>query len=163
MAQVITSFYDQLSAEYELMFENWEQFCKDGGEVLDRVIRGNIKLDKNTISLLDCTCGIGTHVFGLVGRNYSIQASDISEKSIEKAREILNLKGATEKLNFKTCDIGTLEMAYRPNSFNVCLSMDNSFAHVLSINSLDNALSNIHKGNFPIRICSRSGTRTDLF
>lgn len=102
----VNLFYNNLAASYHLLVKDWSNLCNFNGQIIDKIVdkhfegrSGWLKVKSNTcgklmivyiiqtkISLLDCSCGIGTQVFGLQKRDkYIITASDISEEAIKRA------------------------------------------------------------------------------
>lgn len=83
-------FYDELAEEYHLIFENWDRSIARQGDVLDHLL--SAEGIKKTSSLLDCSCGIGTQALALAKKGYKITASDISGKSILRAKREAELR-----------------------------------------------------------------------
>ena len=58
---------------------------------LDRVISSMIGCTPH--SLLDVSCGIGTHALGMAARNYQVCAADLSAADITTAYDVLSDAG----------------------------------------------------------------------
>jgi glycine/sarcosine N-methyltransferase len=103
-------FYDNLAEEYHLIFDDWNNAILWQGEVLNQFIRSKLPHSNMNISLLDCSCGIGTQAIGLA----------------KKEAESSNVE-----INFEVADFRSLETDVY-GDFNVVLSADNAISHLLS-------------------------------
>ena len=54
-------FYDQLAADYHLVYQDWEAAVERQADALDQLIRSACPQAK---TILDCSCGIGTQAIG---------------------------------------------------------------------------------------------------
>src|SRR5207245_728827 len=70
-------FYDDLAADYHLLFADWGQAIRWQGDAIDRLIRAHWPASDPPRTLLDCTCGIGTQALGLAMQGYAVTASDL--------------------------------------------------------------------------------------
>ncbi len=131
-------FYDQLAAEYDLMYADWRKSVQWQGDILHRLIQK--ELDKVPLSVLDCTCGIGTQAIGLAQLGYAVQGTDISCESIERAKREADSFGVS--INFKVADLLTLESQV-DGLFDLVISFDNSLPHLLTERDLQTAVGNI--------------------
>lgn len=136
----ILQFYDQLAASYHLIFANWRETVLRQGEVLDRLIRRQLG-DKRPLTILDCSCGIGTQAIGLALREYRVHATDLSPAQIERAKQEADTFGA--RLTFSIADMRALETQVE-GRFDIVISCDNSLPHLLTRKDLSKALRNIH-------------------
>ncbi|MCM3706297.1 MULTISPECIES: class I SAM-dependent methyltransferase [Cytobacillus] len=132
-------FYDELAEEYHLIFENWDRAIARQGNVLDNLLsaEGIIKPS----SLLDCSCGIGTQTLALAKKGYKITASDISRKSIERAKREAEQRQL--KIPFFQADMKELSSVYN-ETFQAILSMDNALPHLTDENECIKALKEIY-------------------
>ena len=131
-------FYDELSADYHLIFDNWDNAIKRHSKILDNIIKKYSKND--SINLLDCSCGIGTQAIGLADLGYKVHATDLSPKAIERAEQEANKKGVL--LSFGIADFKKLKDQVQ-GTFNVVISCDNSLPHLLTDKELLLAANNI--------------------
>jgi SAM-dependent methyltransferase len=131
-------FYDQLAGEYHLIFADWRHSVRWQGEVLDKLIREEI--GEAQVSILDCSCGIGTQAIGLALRGYTVTGTDISTQAINRARREAELFGVS--INFGVADIRDLEKRVS-GSFDVVISCDNSLPHLLNDDDLEVAARSI--------------------
>ncbi|GIN71573.1 hypothetical protein J14TS2_20480 [Bacillus sp. J14TS2] len=137
------SFYNQLASSYHLIFNEWEQAISNQGEILNKFIRSKMDLDSlEQISLLDCSCGIGTQAIGLARHGFKVTATDISPVSVERAkREAENLK--VNNINWGVADFRALEQEVS-GVFNVVMSADNAISHLLNDEDLHLAFKNMN-------------------
>ena len=120
-------FYEALAGDYHLIFADWREAVLRQGAILDQFIRE--QLDWEAISVLDCSCGIGTQAIGLALRGYRVHALDLSPAAIARARREAATFGAS--LSFAVADMRQLEPLVE-GRFDVVLSCDNSLAHLLT-------------------------------
>jgi glycine/sarcosine N-methyltransferase len=128
-------FYDALASDYDLIFADWQASVRGQAEILDRIIRGH--LASWPLSVLDCTCGIGTQAIGLALRGYRVHATDFSVAAVERAQREAAVVGAT--LTFGIADVRSLAEQVTGH-FDVVLSCDNALPHLLSDGELRLAL-----------------------
>ena len=133
------AFYNALASNYHLIFADWTEVVRRQGEVLDKIIRAS--LGRRPLSLLDCTCGIGTQAIGLALRGYTVHATDLSPDAVQRARREAAVLGA--RLIFGVADLRTLATQV-PGSFEVVIACDNSLPHLLRNADLRRALDNVY-------------------
>lgn len=122
----MTDFYDQLTPFYHLVHQDWNSSIDRQGEQLSSIIRSEWSSSKK---ILDISCGIGTQAIGLAMRGYSVVASDLSEKEIDRAKQEALSRDA--KVSFSTCDMRSAH-AHHGSGFDVVISVDNSIPHLLT-------------------------------
>ncbi len=129
MSEEVLSFYDHLADSYHLIFTDWQQAIEWQGETLDAFIRRSVGLaDAKGVSLLDCSCGIGTQAIGLAMRGYEVTATDLSPQSIARARREAESIGAA--IRFGIADFRYLDRQVE-GRFNIVLTADNAIPHLL--------------------------------
>jgi len=133
------AFYNALASDYHLIFADWTEAVGRQGQVLDKMICAS--LGRRPLTLLDCTCGIGTQAIGLALRGYTVHATDLSPDAVQRARREAARLGA--KLTFGVADLRTLATQV-PGSFEVVIACDNSLPHLLRDNDLRRALDNVY-------------------
>jgi SAM-dependent methyltransferase len=131
-------FYEQLAGDYHLIFGDWKSSVLRQGEILDTLIRAHIRT--GSLSVLDCSCGIGTQAIGLALRGYRVHATDLSPAEVERAEREAKSFGVS--LTFGVADFRTLASQV-PGSFDVVLSCDNALPHLLSGEDLRLAAANM--------------------
>ena len=128
----VGDFYDGFATDYHLVYEDWNAAVERQGAALDRLIRA---IHKNPIDVLDCSCGIGTQAIGLARLGYRVQGTDISERSLERARIEAARRGVD--ISFAVCDFRDLKPV--EGVFDVVISCDNAVPHLLSDDDLAQA------------------------
>jgi glycine/sarcosine N-methyltransferase len=128
MADSVVRFYDELAPYYHLIFGDWKRTVLKQAEVLDRLIRLR-KPAPSTLSVLDCSCGIGTQAIGLALRGYRVQATDVSPRAVERAQR--EATGFGVSACFAVADFRALE-AHVVGSFDLVISCDNALPHLLT-------------------------------
>jgi glycine/sarcosine N-methyltransferase len=132
------AFYDDLADRYHLIFGDWDGAVRRQGEVLERVIRA--QMGPGPLSVLDCSAGIGTQAIGLALRGYKVHATDLSPRSIERARREADRFGVS--MTFGVADFRTLSERVA-GAFDVVISCDNALPHLPSDEDLLLAARNI--------------------
>ena len=128
----VRDFYDWFASDYHLVYEDWNAAVERQGAALDRLIRA---IHKNPVDVLDCSCGIGTQAIGLARLGYRVQGTDISERSLERARLEAARRGVD--ISFAVCDFRDLKSV--EGVFDVVISCDNAVPHLLSDDDLAQA------------------------
>jgi glycine/sarcosine N-methyltransferase len=118
-------FYDQLAADYHLVYQDWEAAIERQADALHQLIRSACPQAKE---ILDCSCGIGTQAIGLVRRGYRVHGTDISERSLDRARKEAERLGTM--VSFGVCDFRDLSSV--DGLFDVVMSCDNAIPHMLT-------------------------------
>ena len=121
----VGDFYDELAQDYHLVYRDWHAAIERQGAALDRLIRNRLA---NARDVLDCSCGIGTQSIGLASLGYRVKGTDISERSLERARieaARLGLEVPFAQCDFR--DLGPVE-----GTFDVVISCDNAIPHLLT-------------------------------
>jgi len=134
------AFYDALADDYHLVYADWRRAVRHQGDALHNLIRS--RLGDGVRTVLDCSCGIGTQAIGLAVHGYTVHASDISARSVERAKR----EAATfdVDIDFNVADMRHLA-AQVSGTFDVVLSCDNSLPHLLSDSDILTALRNMRK------------------
>ena len=127
--------YNDVTDVYHLIFEDWDASMVWQGERLDDLIRSRWGQDANCI--LDVTCGIGTQAIALANRGYSVTASDLSERSVERAKAEAIKRGL--QIDFMTCDVRQAAQTHDA-PFDVVISCDNALPHLLTDEEIRSAL-----------------------
>jgi 2-polyprenyl-3-methyl-5-hydroxy-6-metoxy-1,4-benzoquinol methylase len=127
MEDKVRQFYEQLSGDYHLLFEDWHRSCLWQGEILDRLIQGELGMPAQ--SVLDCCCGIGTQAIGLASRGLRVHASDLTARAVERAKLEADRLGLS--MTFGTADVRSLAKQVE-GTFDVVLACDNSLPHLLT-------------------------------
>ncbi len=135
---IIQTFYDNLAAEYDKLFRDWQAATREQAVILDNLFRDN-GFDTSA-DVLDCACGIGTQAIGIASLGYNVTASDISKAEIAEATERA-LKNNVE-IRFEYADFCALSEVFS-QQFDIVIAMDNALPHMLSGEDLNRAVASI--------------------
>ncbi len=134
VAASVVDFYDGFARDYHLVYgDRWDEAVQRQGAALDRLIR---RAAPDARDILDCSCGIGTQAIGLAGRGYRVRGTDISERSLERARVEATRLGAD--VAFSVADFR--DLANVVGEFDVVISCDNAVPHLLDDADVSKAL-----------------------
>jgi hypothetical protein len=65
-ASYYTNGQNEIADDYHLIFADWIQSILQQAEILDQVIQSKLTYSTTrAVSLLDCSCGIGTQAIGM--------------------------------------------------------------------------------------------------
>jgi 2-polyprenyl-3-methyl-5-hydroxy-6-metoxy-1,4-benzoquinol methylase len=134
MSDSVTDFYDQLADDYHLIFVDWKQSIQRQAELLDRLIRAQKSAPPLTV--LDCSCGIGTQAIGLAMKGHQVHATDISPAAVERLTQETQNFGVT--LTTGVADMRLIDQQV-DGQFDVVLSFDNALPHLLTDDDLGQA------------------------
>lgn len=126
-------FYDELAAEYHLIFGDWEQAIAWQAAIITRRL-GDLGLTGGTV--LDATCGIGTQAIGLAQAGFGVTATDISREAVDRCEREASARGlsiATAVEDVRALDVDGA------GGFDAAVSFDNALAHLLDDADLDAA------------------------
>ncbi len=138
MDDSVMQFYDQLAGAYHLIFADWRQAIRRQGGVLDEIIRH--QLEGAPLSVLDCSCGIGTQAIGLAERGYRVHGTDISAAAVGRAKREAELAGV--EITFGVADLRALDTQI-DGRFEIVMSCDNALPHLLSAEDVRLAVHNM--------------------
>jgi 2-polyprenyl-3-methyl-5-hydroxy-6-metoxy-1,4-benzoquinol methylase len=139
-------FYDDLASEYHLLFSDWWSAALDHAQVISRLlVEHGVAVEGS--QLLDCTCGIGTQALPLAALGYDVTATDISARSVERARAEAERRNL--RLRFAVADVRRVDEAIA-GPFDAAISCDNALPHLLTD-------ADLHRAIRGIRFCLRDG------
>ncbi|MCD9025045.1 class I SAM-dependent methyltransferase [Cohnella silvisoli] len=142
MKDSITNFYDELSVNYHLIFDDWYQSVVQQGQILDQLIRSpRVQFKLKSKTLLDASCGIGTQAIGLARLGYEVTATDISPQSVARGAEEAGKAGVS--IHFGVADLRNLQDDVE-GEFSIVMSADNAIPHLLTDEDLAAACRNMH-------------------
>jgi glycine/sarcosine N-methyltransferase len=138
-------FYDSLAADYHLLFTDWWAAATWHGAVIaDVLVSSGVR---PPASILDCTCGIGTQALSLAAIGYQVTGTDISSRSVQRARAEAKSRGLYAC--FSVADAREVRNAVE-GFFDAAVSCDNALPHLLTDADLQRAIQSI-------RACLRTG------
>lgn len=124
------NFYDDIAEFYHLIFEDWDTSIERQGKQLSNIIREHWL---GASSILDVSCGIGTQSLALAHHGFQVSASDLSAKSVERARKEAAARALT--ISLSVCDMRQV-YEHHGSGFDVVVSCDNSVPHLLNDNDI---------------------------
>ena len=110
---IIQTFYDQLSSQYDKLFLDWNSTVTEQAQLLDGLFQKHGFA--RTARILDCACGIGTQAIGLAALGYRVTASDISEGELLEARMRAAQRGVS--IDFARADFCALGETFTQSFF----------------------------------------------
>ena len=139
MTDQTSDFYDDLSAHYHLVYGKWDKAVARQARTLRSVIEKQIRKRPEDVTILDCTCGIGTQAIGLALEGYRVRGTDLSSKAVRRAEREAHRLGAS--VSFSAADVRQLGEQVE-GTFDVVISCDNAIPHMLSDEDLSQAVAN---------------------
>lgn len=133
-------FYDQLSDDYHLIFQDWPQAVTRQGGALNAIIRTHLNRS-GALDILDCSCGIGTQAIGLAQHEHRVTGSDLSPSAARRAAVEAARRGSA--VGAVAADMR--ELPFTDGSFDLVLSADNALAHLLSEPDVRRAVSGMRR------------------
>jgi SAM-dependent methyltransferase len=135
---ITQTFYDNLAAQYDKLFLDWQATTKEQAVILDSLFRAQ-GFD-GSARILDCACGIGTQAIGLAALGYAVTGSDISDAELAQARERAAQNDV--QIRFEHADFCALSDTFAER-FDIVIAMDNALPHMLSKAALKSAVGSI--------------------
>lgn len=128
-------FYEDLAADYHLMFQDWWASATWQGEVIAGLLH-RAGIDPPA-SVYDCTCGIGTQALPLAAHGFWVTGSDLAAAAVERARTEARTRGIDVRLD--VADVRALP----PRRHDAVVSFDNSLPHLLTDADLADAVHSV--------------------
>jgi SAM-dependent methyltransferase len=123
----VEAFYDDLSPFYHLIYPDWEASIQRQAADIDAILRES--WGDRRLHILDATCGVGTQTLGLAVLGHTLTGSDLSARSIERARR--EAQKHSLDIPFTVADVRQL-YAHHRRQFDAVLSCDNALPHLLT-------------------------------
>jgi len=135
---IIQSFYDNMAAQYDKLFLDWQAATKEQALILDRIFQAH-GYDRSA-QILDCACGIGTQAIGLAALGYPVTASDISRSELAEAKDRAEKNSVA--IRFESADFRALADVFT-EQYDIVIAMDNALPHMLTHEALATAIESI--------------------
>ena len=119
-------FYERLINDEQRFFADWEKEVRRQGEALNAFIRRHLGM--RPLTVLDCSCGLGTQAIGLALFDYQVHATDANPAVLAHARQAAEALGVT--LTLEVADLRSLN-AEVAGKFDVVLSGNNALSPLL--------------------------------
>lgn len=120
-------FYDDLAADYHLLYEDWESSLRHQGGVLHGLLT-ELGVPAGR-PIQDAACGIGTQALGLLLQGRQLQASDLSAGAVQRMKTELHARGLQAEVWVD--DLRSLSRT-ADASLAAVLACDNSLPHLLT-------------------------------
>lgn len=141
MAGTVQDFYDDLSSNYHLIFQDWEASMARQAAVLGPILVRECG-SATPMTILDCACGIGTQALGLATAGFCVTGSDLSPRAIERAR----VEASARSLDLRLHVADMLHLDVVPGTgFDAVICMDNALPHFSSDENLTQAAAQVRK------------------
>jgi glycine/sarcosine N-methyltransferase len=131
----ISEFYDELSAQYHLLYADWDEAVARHGRVVDGLI--GALLGPGPKRILDAACGIGTQAIGLAQRGHQVTGTDLSAGAVARAQREAQRLGVT--LAVQVADLRELTEAIS-GPFDAVCALDNALPHLEGETEVSQAL-----------------------
>src|SRR6185437_1326230 len=118
-------FYDQLAADYHLIFADWEATIAWEAGIITGLLR-DLGLTRGAV--LDASCGVVTQAIGMAQAGFAVTATDISPASVERCAGQAAARGLA--IETAVADLRVLDVA-GAGGFAAAVSFDNALAHLL--------------------------------
>jgi SAM-dependent methyltransferase len=141
MAGTVQDFYDDLSCNYHLIFEDWEAAMASQAAALGPILARECG-SAAPIRILDCACGIGTQALGLARAGFRVTGADLSARAIERAR----VEAAARSLDLRLHVADMLHLdAFLETGFDAVICIDNALPHFSCDENIIEAAAQVRK------------------
>jgi glycine/sarcosine N-methyltransferase len=141
MAGTVQDFYDDLSSNYHLIFEDWEASIARQAAALGPLLELECG-SAISMTILDCACGIGTQALGLAALGFRVTGTDVSRRAIERAR----MEALERGLDLRLYVTDMLRLNAVPETgFDAVICMDNVLPHFSCDEHLAEAAAQVRK------------------
>ncbi|MET8697895.1 class I SAM-dependent methyltransferase [Kitasatospora sp. NPDC004723] len=135
----VARFYDQLAADYHLVYADWAASVTRQGASLDALLRD--RLGDAPAEVLDCSCGIGTQAIGLAAHGHRVTGTDLSPAAAARAGR----EAAARGLRLPTAAADMRRLPCTDGRFDAVVCADNSLPHLLTAADVRAALAELHR------------------
>lgn len=128
------NLFSDFARDYDRMI-NWEVRLKREAPFYQKIFA-----EAKALRVLDSACGTGRHAIMFDSWGLSVEASDVSEEMIVRARKNAELAGS--RAQFKVANLMELDKVFTC-SFDVITCMGNSLPHLKTTEELNQAFSSV--------------------
>jgi glycine/sarcosine N-methyltransferase len=122
MTESTRRFYDELAADYHLIYADWDASIARQGAALDRLI------GQDRRRILDCACGIGTQAIALASRGHTVMGTDLSPVALRRAAT----EAAERGVDVPMAAADWRGLPFPDGAFDVVVAADNALPHLLT-------------------------------
>jgi ubiquinone/menaquinone biosynthesis C-methylase UbiE len=124
--RAVQRFYDELAADYDRIFADWDLSIAHQAAVFTRLIER--QAGGGSLRVLDCACGIGTQAIGLCRAGHHVVGSDLSVNAVRRAPVEAARRGAA----LPTVAADLRHLPFGAGTFDVVVCADNALPHLLT-------------------------------
>jgi glycine/sarcosine N-methyltransferase len=135
----VARFYDQLAADYHLIYADWDAGMSRQGSTLSTLIETEV--GSTSTAVLDCSCGIGTQAIALGLRGHRVTGTDISSSAVHRAVR----EAARREVRLPAVVADMRQLPFVDARFDVVISADNAVPHLLRAEDVRAALSEMRR------------------
>ncbi|MFD5072003.1 class I SAM-dependent methyltransferase [Streptomyces sp. NPDC058369] len=141
-AATVRHFYDDLAADYDLMYADWRASIERQAAALSGMIGAALGNSEGAgYDVLDCACGIGTQALGLAALGHRVTGSDLSPAAAARAGR----EAAARGLDLRTTAADMTRLPFGDGLFDVVVCADNSLPHLLTPDAVEAALGEMRR------------------
>ncbi|MFE7614115.1 class I SAM-dependent methyltransferase [Streptomyces sp. NPDC057496] len=131
----VAHFYNELADAYHLIYSDWDTSIRRQGSALDALI------GQDRVTILDCSCGIGTQAIGLALRGHRVTGTDLSPRAAARAAR----EAALRNLSLHTAAADMRRLPFPDGRFDTVVCADNSLPHLLTEQDVHAALAEMRR------------------
>jgi len=139
-SSAVARFYDELAADYHLVYADWDAGMVRQGKALDTLIRAESGTGV-PVSVLDCSCGIGTQAIALGLCGYQVTGTDISRSAVDRAVR----EASARSVHLPAAAADMRHLPFSGARFDVVVCADNSLPHLLTERDVHAALTEMRR------------------
>lgn len=144
------SFYDDLAAHYDLIFEDWDASMERQGKAIMALLTRYLPGCAGPIRLVDAAAGIGTQSLPLAKLGCRVSSRDVSAKSVERLRREASDRALA--IEAALADMRTVNLTIE-EPVDAVLAFDNAVPHLLSDGEILQAFRSFFQALRPGGVC----------
>ncbi|MFJ4700256.1 class I SAM-dependent methyltransferase [Streptomyces sp. NPDC088768] len=135
--QSVSRFYDELAADYHLIYVDWDAALRRQAAALGPLL----ELAGQPAAVLGCACGIGTQALGLALRGHRVTGTDLSPRAAARASR----EAALRDVRLPTAAADMRRLPFPADTFDAVVCADNSLPHLLTPEDIRAALTEMRR------------------